>query len=168
MGLTKKDAKPIWHDDCEQAFLAFKKAFNLVILPVLAYPTRGEPFVLSTDASDPGMGDVLEQEQEEDSRVVNSLLSALLRTWVSASNDTIFQHGTARSGDSYGTLQVLFDWETFNGGNWSCQPHLAPKFQRASGWWHDGSLGYPGLISRSCIGLANIIVMRTGLEHGWG
>ncbi len=37
-GLTKKDAKLIWGDDCEQAFLALKKA--LVQPPVLAYPTR--------------------------------------------------------------------------------------------------------------------------------
>ena len=34
MGLTKKDAKLIWVDGCEQAFLALKKA--LVQLLVLA------------------------------------------------------------------------------------------------------------------------------------
>ncbi len=70
-GLTKKDAKLIWDDNCEQAFLALKKA--LVQPPVLAYPTREGPFILFTDTSETGMGAVLEQEQEEDSRVVKRL-----------------------------------------------------------------------------------------------
>ncbi len=61
MGLTKKDAKLTWDDDCEQAFLALKKA--LVQPPVLAYPTREGPFILSTDANDTGMGAVLEQSR---------------------------------------------------------------------------------------------------------
>ncbi len=71
-GLTKKDAKLIGDDNCEQDFLALKKA--LVQPPVLAYPTREGPFVLSTDASDTGMGAVLEQEQEEDGRVVKKVI----------------------------------------------------------------------------------------------
>ncbi len=53
-GLTKKDIKLIWDDNCEQASLALKKA--LVQPPILAYPTREGPFVLSTDASDTGQG----------------------------------------------------------------------------------------------------------------
>ncbi len=61
-GLTKKDAKVIWDDDCGQAFLALKKA--LVQPPVLAYPMREGHFVLSTDSSDTGMGPVLEQEED--------------------------------------------------------------------------------------------------------
>ncbi len=71
-GLTKKDAKLIWDDDCEHAFLAFKKA--LVQPPVLAYPTRDGHFVFSTDASDTGMGAVLEQEQEEGGRDVKRVI----------------------------------------------------------------------------------------------
>ncbi len=54
MGLTKKDAKLIWDNDCEQAFLALNKP--LVQPLVLAYPTRKALFVLSTDFSDTGMG----------------------------------------------------------------------------------------------------------------
>ncbi len=77
-GLTKKDGKLIWDDDCEQAFLALKKA--PVQPPVLAYPTREGPFVLSTDASDPGMGAVLEQEQEEDGRVVKKAIAYVSKT----------------------------------------------------------------------------------------
>ncbi len=64
MGLTKKEAKLMWDDDCEQAFETLKKA--LVQPPILVYPTRDGPFILSTDASDTGMGDVLEQEQEDE------------------------------------------------------------------------------------------------------
>ncbi len=73
MGLTKKDAKLIWDDNCEQAFLALKKA--LVQPPVLAYPMREGPLFLSTDASDTRMGAVLEQEQEEDGRVVKKVIT---------------------------------------------------------------------------------------------
>ena len=50
MGLTKKDAKLIWDNDCEQAFFALKKA--LVQPPVFVYPTRDGSFVPSTDATD--------------------------------------------------------------------------------------------------------------------
>ncbi len=78
MGLTKKDAKLIWADDCKQAFLTLKKA--LVQPPVLAYPMREGPFVLSTDASNTGMGVFLEQEQEEDSKVVKKVIAYASKT----------------------------------------------------------------------------------------
>ncbi len=71
--LTKKDVEPIWDDNCEHAFQALKKA--LVQPPVLAYPTRDGHFVLSMDASDTGMGAVLEQEQEEGGRVVKWVIA---------------------------------------------------------------------------------------------
>ncbi len=47
---------------------------GLVQLPVLAYPTRDGQFVLCTDASNMGMGAVLEQEQEEDGRVAKRMI----------------------------------------------------------------------------------------------
>ncbi len=72
-GLTKKDAKLIWDDVCEQAFLALKEA--LVQPPVLVYPTREGPFILSTDGSDTGVGALLEQEREEDGRVVKKVIA---------------------------------------------------------------------------------------------
>ncbi len=77
-GLTKKDAKLVWDDDCEQAFLALKKA--LVQPPVLVYLMREGPFILSTDASDTGMGVVLEQEQEEEGRVVKKVIAYASKT----------------------------------------------------------------------------------------
>ncbi len=73
MGFAKKDAKLIWGDDCEQAFLTLKK--SLLQLPVLVYPTRERPFVLSMDVSDTGMGAILEQEQEENGRVVKRVIA---------------------------------------------------------------------------------------------
>ncbi len=44
--------------NCEHAYLALKKV--LVQPPVLAHPIRDGPFVLATDASDTGIGAVLE------------------------------------------------------------------------------------------------------------
>ncbi len=76
--LTKKDAKLVWGDDCEQAFLALKKA--LVHPPVLVYPTRERQFVLFMDASNMGMGAVLEQEQEEGSQVVKRVIAYTPKT----------------------------------------------------------------------------------------
>ncbi len=78
MGFTMKDAKLIWDDDCEQAFLGLKKA--LFQPPVLAYPTREGPFILSMDASDTGIGAVLEQEQEKDGRVVKKVIAYASKT----------------------------------------------------------------------------------------
>ena len=76
--LMEKDIKLIWDDDCEHAFQALKKA--LVQPPVLAYPTRDRHFVLSMDASDTGMGAVLEQEQEEGGRVVKRVIAYASKT----------------------------------------------------------------------------------------
>ncbi len=64
---------------CEQAFLSVKK--SSVQMPVLAYPTGQGSFVLCRDACDTGMGAVLEQEQEENDRVLQLLLSTHPRRW---------------------------------------------------------------------------------------
>ncbi len=77
-GWTKKNSKLVWGDDCEQAFLALKKA--LVPPSVLAYPTRDGQFALSTNASDMGMGAVLEQEQEEGGQVVKRVIAYASKT----------------------------------------------------------------------------------------
>ncbi len=69
----------MWNDACEGAFRTLKAA--LVSAPVLAYPTREGHFVpLSTDASDMGIGAVLEQEQEEEGQVVKRVIAYASKT----------------------------------------------------------------------------------------
>ncbi len=60
------------------AFQTLKAA--LVTAPILTYPTREGHFVLSTDASDVGIGAVLEQEQEEGGRVVKKVIAYASKT----------------------------------------------------------------------------------------
>ncbi len=48
---------------------------SLVRPSVVAYPTREGSFVLPTDASDLGMGAMLEQDQEENGWVVKRIIS---------------------------------------------------------------------------------------------
>ena len=52
----------------------------LVSALILTYPTREGHFVLSTDASDVGIGDVLEQEQEEGGRVAKKVIAYASKT----------------------------------------------------------------------------------------
>ena len=53
-----------WTPERQKAFDTLKAA--LTSAPVLAYPGRSDPFFLSTDASDDGIGAVLEQEQTQE------------------------------------------------------------------------------------------------------
>ena len=59
--LTRKNQKFHWTEDCEAAFIKLRQA--LVSSPILAYPTREDPFILDTDASMFGIGAVLFQKQ---------------------------------------------------------------------------------------------------------
>ena len=61
--LTKKDAvRPLdWNHECQEGFTSLKIA--LTTAPILSYPRREGAFFLSTDASDDGLGAVLEQDQ---------------------------------------------------------------------------------------------------------
>ena len=52
-----------WTDKREAAFELLKS--TLTSAPILAYPSRTEAFTLSTDASDDGIGAVLEQDQKQ-------------------------------------------------------------------------------------------------------
>ncbi len=52
----------------------------LVSALILTYPTREGHFVLSTDASDVGIGAVLEQEQEESGRVAKKVIAYASKT----------------------------------------------------------------------------------------
>ena len=64
--VTKKDAKLVWDDDCEQAFLVLKMCWvqPLVLPLILLYPKRDVSFILFMDASDAGIDAVLTQEQD--------------------------------------------------------------------------------------------------------
>lgn len=49
-----------WTDICEEAFQLLKR--SLVSAPVLALPNFNQPFVIETDASETGIGAVLQQD----------------------------------------------------------------------------------------------------------
>ncbi len=76
--LTRQGVDLVWDDACEGAFQTLKAA--LVTEPILTYPTREGHFVLSTDASDVGIGAVLEQEQEEGGRVAKKVIAYASKT----------------------------------------------------------------------------------------
>ncbi len=63
----------MWDDACERAFQTLKAA--LISAPILTYPTREGHSVLSTDASDVGIGAVLEQEREEGRQVAKKVIA---------------------------------------------------------------------------------------------
>jgi len=66
--LTRKGARFLWDEACQQAFEALKRA--LVDAPVLPYPDPSLPYLLDTDASAEGVGAVLSQVKEGQERVV--------------------------------------------------------------------------------------------------
>ncbi len=97
IGLTKKD-NFICCNDCEQAFLTFKKSF---IQPsILAYQARDGSATLSIDTSNTGMGAVLEQEQRKDVRVAKGVIACAPKRLTGAyepatlpiENSKYFQH----------------------------------------------------------------------------
>ena len=61
--LTKKNAHFKWTEDCQQGFELLKR--KLTEAPVLAYPNFSTGFTIETDASYPGLGAILSQEQED-------------------------------------------------------------------------------------------------------
>ncbi len=73
--LTRQGVDLVWDNAREGAFRTLKAA--LVSATILAYPTRERHFVLSPDASDVGIGAVLEQEQEEGGRVAKKVIAVI-------------------------------------------------------------------------------------------
>lgn len=59
--LTDKKATFVWQDAHQQAFEKLKQA--LVSPPIISYPTPQDKFILTTDASNVGLGAVLSTEQ---------------------------------------------------------------------------------------------------------
>ncbi len=76
--LTRQGVDLVWDDACEGAFRTLKAA--LISAPVLAYPTQEGHFTLSTDASDVGIGAVLEQDQEEGGQVFKQVIRYAYKT----------------------------------------------------------------------------------------
>lgn len=67
--LTKKGKEFAWTASCTQAFESLKAA--LVSAPVLAYPDFSKQFIVTTDASDVGLGAVLSQDYNGRERVIS-------------------------------------------------------------------------------------------------
>jgi hypothetical protein len=57
-----------WTDDCVGAFAALKRA--ICTAPVLAFPTKDNPFPVHTDASQYAVGAVLSQRQKDGVKVI--------------------------------------------------------------------------------------------------
>ncbi len=76
--LTRQGVDLVWDDACEGAFRTLKAV--LISASVLAYPTREGHFTLSTDASDVGIGAVLEQDQEEGGQVIKRVIAYTSKT----------------------------------------------------------------------------------------
>ena len=78
--LTRKDAgkEVVWTDECQVAFDTLKDALSQS--PVLSYPLREGKFIVSTDASDDGVGAVLEQEQIENGKKVVKVVAYASKT----------------------------------------------------------------------------------------
>jgi hypothetical protein len=59
--LTKKDAKFVWSEACQEAFEGL--IWNLVHAPTLALPDPSKPYQVVSDASGSGLGGVLLQQE---------------------------------------------------------------------------------------------------------
>lgn len=75
--LLKKTKKFIWSEACEEAFRKVKE--QLVSAPILSCPDFDFPFIVHTDASGFGLGAVLTQEINGESKVVAYLSRSLNR-----------------------------------------------------------------------------------------
>ena len=72
--LTEKIMKFAWSDEAQGAFEELRH--RLVTTPTLAFPDYELPFILDTDASNVGIGDILSQRQSDGSERAGSSPSA--------------------------------------------------------------------------------------------
>jgi hypothetical protein len=66
--LTRKDVDFQWSDSVQQCFEKLKLA--LCTAPILAYPKPDGIFILDTDASNNGIGGILQQVQDGKEQVI--------------------------------------------------------------------------------------------------
>ena len=66
-----------WDDECDKAFNELKK--GITEAPVLTLAKTGVPFILETDASDKGLGDVLSQRVDGKIKVIAFVSRSLSR-----------------------------------------------------------------------------------------
>ena len=66
--LTEKNKPFVWSESCLEAFNELKR--ELTNHPILAYPDFNKEFILDTDASDYGIGDVFSQVEGNEERVI--------------------------------------------------------------------------------------------------
>ena len=122
----------VWDDACEGAFRTLKAA--LISAPMLAYPTRERHFTLITDASDVGIGAMLEQNQNEGGQVVKRVIAYASKTL----SDTQHRYCTTNK-ELLAVVMVteLFRYYknrmAFYSGNRSCQPYVASQLLRIRG-----------------------------------
>jgi len=67
-GLTRKGQAFVWNEKCRSAFDELKR--RLTASPVLTLPRDGGRYVIDTDASDHGIGAVLQQIQDGEEKVI--------------------------------------------------------------------------------------------------
>ena len=79
-GGTKKnaDVRPFWSEECQHAFQSLKR--SLTTAPVLGFADFKLPFVLEVDASLQGLGAVISQVQDGQSRVIAYASRGLSKT----------------------------------------------------------------------------------------
>lgn len=75
--LTRKGVTFKWDAECEESFLKLRKA--LINHPILAYPDYTQQFILTTDASNSGIGAILSQGLKSQERVVAYASRALTK-----------------------------------------------------------------------------------------
>jgi len=76
--LLEKKAQYIWSDSCEEAFRTLK--IKLLSASILAFPQIDCDFILDTDSSNYGIGDVLSQIQDGKERVIGYFSKSLNKT----------------------------------------------------------------------------------------
>jgi len=76
--LLEKDSPFVWTEACQSSFEELKQ--RLTSPPILGHPVWGEPFIVSTDASDESVGSVLSQQQEGVEKVIAYASKSLNKT----------------------------------------------------------------------------------------